>query len=273
MLSFLKRYSIVSASIVFIILSLQIASSNIRGLDGSLVAGRFIILITTPFISTFNSVINATAAAWNDYLYLVNLKKENKALKSTIIRLNEENNVLKEKVYSADRIRDLLSFAENVPLSFKAANVIGVNNDGWLRIVTIDKGVRDGISKDMAVVSSKGIIGRVTEAYPALSKVMLITDPRSAVDVVIQRTRVRGIAEGKGDNKLILKYVEQSIDVQVGDAVVSSGIGGFFPKGILVGEVVKVEKGEDVFFKSIEIKTPVDFKKLEEVLIVTGNVG
>ncbi len=157
-----------------------------------------------------------------------------------------------------------------MPLSFKAANVIGVNNIDWFRTITIDKGSEDGIVKDMAALTANGIVGRVVESYSKTSKILLAIDPRSNIDVIIQRSRIKGIAEGKGDNRLIVKYVQQFEDVQIGDVVVSAGIGGVFPKGIMVGEVVKVEKSDDSFFKSIEIKTSVDFKKLEEVFIAAN---
>ncbi|MBI5682980.1 MAG: rod shape-determining protein MreC [Deltaproteobacteria bacterium] len=273
MLTFLKKYSIITASVIFLILSLHIASSNIKGMDVSVITGRVVTLMTAPFISSFNYIIDGTVDMWNNYIHLVNLKTENEVLNANITRLKEENNALKEKLLTDNRLKDLFSFAETVPLSFKVCNVIGLNNDGWLRTMAIDKGIEDGITKNMAVLSSSGIIGRVVDVYPAVSKVMLATDPRSAIDVVIQRSRVKGIAEGKGDSKLILKYVQQFEDVQIGDMVVSAGIGGIFPKGIVVGEVIKVEKDDDAFFKTIEIKTSVDFRKLEEVLIVTGTTG
>lgn len=270
MLSFLKRHSLIVASLIFAILSFQIASSNVKGIGSSIIIGRVVTSVTAPVMATVNYTIDGAADIWNNYIYLVNLKQENETLKGIVVKLKQENNGYKENLLADNRLRDFFSFAENMPISFKAANVIGVNHLDWFHTVTVDKGSEDGIIKGMAALTASGIVGRIIESYPKTAKVLLAVDPRSNIDVVIQRTRIKGIAEGKGDNRLILKYVQQFEDVQIGDVVVSAGIGGVFPKGIMVGEVVKVEKADDNFFKSIEIKTSVDFKKLEEVFIAAN---
>lgn len=270
MLAFLKRHSLIAASVIFSILSIQIATSNVKGIGGSTIAGRVVSFVTAPVMAAVNYTIDGAADIWNNYIYLVNLKDENEALKNAVAKLKEENNAVKERLITDNKLRDFFSFAESVPISFKASNVIGINNQEWFRTITIDKGTENGIRKNMAVLTSNGIVGRIIEVYPNSSKVLLSIDPRSNIDVIIQRSRIKGIAEGKGDNRLILKYVQQFEDVQIGDVVVSAGIGGVFPKGVMVGEVVKVEKTDDNFFKSIEIKTSVDFGKLEEVLVAAG---
>ncbi|MBI5893830.1 MAG: rod shape-determining protein MreC [Deltaproteobacteria bacterium] len=270
MLSFLKRHSLIVASLMFAVLSFQIASSNVKGIGSSIIIGRVVTSVTAPVMATVNYTIDGAADIWNNYIYLVNLKQENETLKGIVVQLKQENNGYKENLLTDNRLREFFSFTENMPISFKASNVIGINNLDWFRTITIDKGAEDDIVKDMAVLTANGIVGRVVESYSKTSKILLAIDPRSNIDVIIQRSRIKGIAEGKGDNRLILKYVQQFEDVQIGDVVVSAGIGGIFPKGIMVGEVVKVEKSDDSFFKSIEIKTSVDFKKLEEVLIAAN---
>jgi len=273
MLTFLKKYSLITASVIFLLISLQIATSNVKGIGGSIILGRIVSAVTTPVVSAVTSTIGGIRDMWNGYIYLVDLKEENQSLKNTVTKLQEENNRFKEDLLTDKRLRELFSFASNTPMLFKASNVIGINNLNWFHTITLDKGYEDGIRKDMAALTEKGVVGRVIETYPGVSKILLITDPRSSIDVIVQRSRIKGIAEGKGDNKLILKYIQQVEDVQVGDIVASAGIGGIFPKGIMVGEVVKVEKSDDSFFKSIEIKTSVDFRRLEEVLIAAGSSG
>ncbi len=270
MLAFLKRYFLIVASLILSILSFQIASSNVRGIGSSIIIGGVATIVTAPVMSTFNYTVDGIRGIWNSYMYLVNLKQENETLKDIVIKLKQENNRLQEGLLTDNRLREFFSFTENMPISFKASTVIGINNLDWFSTVTVDKGSEDNIEKDMAVLTANGIVGRVIETYSKTSKVLLTIDPRSNIDVIIQRTRIKGIAEGKGDNRLILKYVQQFEDIQIGDIVVSAGIGGIFPKGVMVGEVVKVEKSDDSFFKSIEIKTSVDFKKLEEVLIAAN---
>jgi rod shape-determining protein MreC len=120
----------------------------------------------------------------------------------------------------------------------------------------------------MAVVISEGVVGRVIEVSPDTAKVLLLTDPNSALDVIIQRSRAQGIMEGKVDEVCVLKYVQKSDDVQVGDQVITSGLGGIFPKGLMTGMVTKLDRKRPGIFQYIEVSPAVDFSKLEEVLIL-----
>jgi rod shape-determining protein MreC len=120
----------------------------------------------------------------------------------------------------------------------------------------------------MAVVTSEGVVGRVIEVSLHTAKVLLITDPNSAMDVIVQRSRTQGIMEGKVEEVCVLKYVQKNEDVQVGDKVITSGLGGIFPKGLVTGTVTKVERKRPGIFQYIEVTPSVDFSRLEEVLIL-----
>ena len=205
------------------------------------------------------------------YFYLVNVSKENVLLKNDIARLMEENNQLKETVFLNKRLKELLEFKQSISASAVAADVIGIENTGWIKTATINKGASHGIKRDMAVVTPNGIVGRIIDVQPTTSKILLVIDPRCNIDVIAQRSRIKGIAEGNGTDKLILKYVNHSDDIQIGDILISSGLGGIFPKGLVIGEVVRVEKGDDNFFIYIEVKPGAELRKLEEVLIITEN--
>ena len=122
----------------------------------------------------------------------------------------------------------------------------------------------------MAVVVSEGVVGRVIEVSAHTAKVLLISDPNSAVDVIIQRSRAQGILEGRVEEFGILKYIQKSDDVQMGDKVITSGLGGIFPKGLIVGTVTKVERKRPGVFQYIEVTPSVDFSRLEEVLVWGG---
>ncbi|MBI5286307.1 MAG: rod shape-determining protein MreC [Deltaproteobacteria bacterium] len=269
MLSFIKRYQPLIAFIVLALLSLQMASTNIKGQGGSAIAGRVVSILTIPFQTVITYTMKGTRDIWAGYVYLLKVKEENDVLKETVARLREENHRLKEASLANERLREILSFKETTPLPFKGAEVIGIENSGWTRTAILDRGTRDGVLKDMVVITPLGIVGRVIEAHPGTSRVLLATDPRSNIDAIIQRTRVKGIVEGRGDDRLTLKYVRQTEDLQVGDIVISSGLGGVFPKGLAIGGVIKVEMAEEGFFKLVEVKPFVDFKKLEEILVVT----
>src|SRR3972149_1313210 len=183
--------------------------------------------------------------------------------------LLEENNRLKEEVGLNERMRDLLKFKEESPYPVAAAKILSLGTgENWTRTLTLDRGAISGIMVDMPVVSTQGVIGRVVETLKHTSTVLLLTDPRSDIDVIIQRTRIHGIVEG-GSDKLILKYIRQSDDVETGDMVVTSGLSGIFPKGLQVGIVTRVEKGEDNIFRYIEVNPSTDLRRLEEVLVIT----
>jgi rod shape-determining protein MreC len=118
------------------------------------------------------------------------------------------------------------------------------------------------------VLAPTGIAGRVVETYPHHSKVMLVVDRNSAADAMVQRTRVRGILQGKGGNRCSLDYVYKSADVQLGDLVLASGLGGIYPKGLVFGKVTAANKKNPGVFQEIEVTPAVDLSTLEEVLVV-----
>ena len=138
----------------------------------------------------------------------------------------------------------------------------------WFQSIMIDKGRDDGLTRGLPVVVPEGIAGQVTEVSAGYAKVMLIIDPTSAVDALVQRTRSRGIVQGQFSNHCLFKYVLRKHDIQVGDTVISSGLDGVFPKGQRVGQVSEVVRRSAGVFQDIIVKPFVDFEKLELVLVV-----
>jgi len=124
--------------------------------------------------------------------------------------------------------------------------------------------------KGMAVVSPTGVVGQVVAVTPWSSKVLLVTDPSSGVDVLVQRTRSRGIVSGSLDDGPIMKYVQRSEDIQEGDRLVTSGLGGVFPKGLFVGTVDEVRKTSFGMFQHVGVSLAVDLSRIEEVLVVSS---
>ena len=137
----------------------------------------------------------------------------------------------------------------------------------------VDKGFRDNIAPDMAVVNDEGVVGRVLDVSDRFSRVLLITDPGSSVDAIIQRNRVRGVMSGKDANGCVLKYVRGNVDVQVGDLVISSGKDGIFPKGLRLGVIQGVFKDPVDLFQKIEVKPLVRLSALEEALIIKRDLS
>jgi rod shape-determining protein MreC len=170
----------------------------------------------------------------------------------------------------ADRTRgleQLLEMKQKVPLETTAAEVIGAAAMPDFRTVTIDKGTRDGLRADMSVISPAGVVGRVVVPSARSAKVQLLVDRNAAAGALIERSRAQGVVVGGGEDRLQMDYVSEVADVVVGDLVVTSGIDGIYPKGFVIGKVDVVERSGGGF-KRIMVRPAVDFRAIEEVLVV-----
>jgi len=224
----------------------------------------------SPLEKTIVMSKNSVIGLWDRYIYLINVRKENQILKRMINRLKEENNRYREAVMANIRLEKLLDFKEKIPVPIVPAQVVGWDPSTWFRTIIIDKGLKAGIKQNMLVVNSDGVIGRIMQSSSNYSKVLLIIDPNSAIDSIVQRTRARGILEGTGGGDCELKYFSKNDDVREGDRIVSSGLAGVFPKGLALGEVTKVKGASSEMFQQVKVKPSVDFAKLEEVLVILG---
>ena len=231
-------------------------------------SGQIIIEVTAPFQRVVRNAVNMTEAFWKNYFFLVNVRRRNEALKAEINALRMENSRYREALATQQRLRELLQLKDAIQRPALAAQVIGRDPTGWFKSVIIDKGRRSGLGLDMPVVNARGVVGRIVSISPNYAKVLLIIDQNSAVDCLIQRSRDRGMVKGLSTEICKLDYVVESSDVAVGDKIVTSGLGGVFPKGLPLGEVVKVGVASGGLFKDIEMKPAADFSKLEEVLVI-----
>ncbi|MCD6093261.1 MAG: rod shape-determining protein MreC [Candidatus Omnitrophica bacterium] len=192
------------------------------------------------------------------------LAEENRQLKQKIKELNQRIVELEEAMQENKRLRGLLSFRKegytNIP-----AQVIGESSDSWRKVVIIDKGKRDGIRKDMAVVGKEGLIGRVVEVGLRSSRVMLIIDFNFKVAALVQRTRDQGIVQGNICS-CVMRYIDKDSDVAKGDIVISSGRGGIYPKGLVIGKVDELNEDINRLYLKARILPAVNFHRLEEVL-------
>jgi len=154
-----------------------------------------------------------------------------------------------------------------------AASVTGEDASPWFKTIMINRGEVDGLREGMPVVAADGIIGQLVKVVARSSRVLLITDHASGVASIIQRSRARGVVKGKGDGSCSLEFSMASEDVKVGDTVITSGIGGIFPKGLKIGEVSMVKKGEYGIFQTVEVRPTVNLARLEEVLVLLQQPG
>jgi rod shape-determining protein MreC len=198
------------------------------------------------------------------------LRRENKRLKQEVAKFRSQTIEVEELRKENLRLRRLAGFATQTPYREVPAHVIGKSTSDWQASVILDKGSADGIRKNMPVVVVEGLVGQVAEVASHASQIQLLTDQRSGVGAEIQETGETGVAQGELGGDLKLLYVDKNSDVKKGDRVVTSGLGGVFPKGIFIGTVVRVKEKAYVLHKEIKILPAVDFSRLREVLIITN---
>lgn len=264
-----RRYTLPAFVILLLLSALILMSLRVKQRKGVEFIDALLMEICSPFQKASTFVIKSVHGAFREYLFFFHLQKENAMLRQRIAELLKENHQMKEMVLANERLKRLLEFREKLSTSAVAAEVIGQDPSSWFRSVTINKGEKDGVQKGMAVISPEGVIGQILKTSPYHSIVLLITDYNSAIDSIIQRTRAKAIVEGLGENRCQLKYLLRKEEVVVGDVVVTSGLSGNFPKGLMVGEIKKVEKHGHGVFQYAELVPCVDLTKLEEVLVIT----
>lgn len=217
-------------------------------------------IIGVPFNAIGNAFTNATASQED----LTTLQEQNAELLATVMKLEEYR-------LENERLNALLELKDAYNMEAVGARVIGRSSDSWNQVIVIDKGTKDGIGAGMPVMDANGLIGQVESAGPLSSTVRLITDEQSGVAAMIQSSRVEGILSGSINGLLYLNYIPVTTTVNVGDIIITSGIGGIYPKGIAIGEVVSVEATAEDLYHTIVVMPISSSENFEEVLVLTGN--
>lgn len=229
----------------------------VRAVDAPLVwAGE---QAARPFKAAGRALSDAAAGEGE----LEGLRRENEELTARLAEL-EELRVENES------LRSMLAMASEAGLSGLGASVIGVSADAWQDTITIDRGSLDGVEAGMPVTDGAGAVGQVSAVGPTSSTVTLLTDSTSAASAMLQGSRATGVLRGSVDGSLHLEYVETSASVSVGDLVVTSGLGGAYPKGLLIGTVASVTSSPSDVYYSIVVAPAARQGSYEEVLVVTS---
>jgi rod shape-determining protein MreC len=210
---------------------------------------------------------NGVSDVWHNYFYLRGVRAENRELKDQIEQMRIEQVRLSEDAAQARRLQTLLAFKEQFISKTIAAQVIGSSGSDMSRIVYIDKGADAGLKRDMAVITSDGIVGKVMQVYPSVAQVLLINDQTSGVGVILEKSRLQGILRGTANGEVVVNDVMSDEQVPAGETLLTSGGDQIFPKGLPVGTVTKVSSGKELFL-NIRIKPATDLSKLEEVLVL-----
>jgi rod shape-determining protein MreC len=268
MTDWLRRLRSALFIFVFFSIFLYILSLNFRPPERMDVLQRIVVESILPLFKSVGKFSSFAEDMVNEYVFLRQLRSENESLREQLASSEQKLIDYQEAYLENQRLRRLLDFRSTIQAETIPAQVVLHDLTGWFQTLMVDKGFRDQIAPDMAVVNDEGVVGRVLDVSDRYARILLLTDPGSSIDAIIQRNRVRGIVSGKDANACFLKYVRGNLDVQVGDLITSSGKDGVFPKGLRLGTVTAVYKDPLDLFQRIEVKPLVRLSALEELLII-----
>ena len=262
-----RRYGILLAVLLVSFLLLTVQT---RG-GGTGRAGELMAIVLTPVQSLLVRVHRGALGFWANYV-------DWKVVRREVVSLRGENEELRVQALQAGetreentRLRRLLVLRDRLPLATVAGEVIGREAGGWVRSLTVNRGRSDGIAQQTPVIMPDGLVGRVVQVHRGAAVIQLLNDPASTVGAVVQRTRTAGLVEGDAGGAVRFKFMARDgASVAPGDLVVTSGLGTLFPKGLPVGRVVKIEDKGSALFHFAVLAPAVDFSRVEEVLLVTG---
>jgi rod shape-determining protein MreC len=261
--------------LLFVLLSLTIVGLVLHETGNTQAVENLVLRPVTPVQDHLSNLANDFNDLVQTFRDVQGLRRRNEELQSLADSLMIENVRLRELESENETLRQLLQFTQaNPTYSYRAAevvgHVIGQDPSNLLRYIIIDIGTGDGVAKGMPVVTDRGLVGRIVEASSRSSKVLMITDVSSSVNAIIQSSRATGIVEGKADGGLVMKYIPQPVTVNLGDIILTSGLGATFPKRLVIGQVTDIHKRDIELFQQAEIKPTVDFERLEIVLVITS---
>lgn len=269
MIAFLRKNPLLVGSLFSLLCSITLLAGFATGrlrLDPGAV---FLLNFMRPFQKAAQETASWAGGFRDRYIAFWGLREENERLKRRLMELEAERSRFLEAEATNRRLSALLELKSAIATASISATVIGNSASGWFRSVTIDKGSQDGLRKGMAVVTPLGVVGQVMAVASRSSKVLLLTDQNSAVDVVDQRSRAQGIVSGSLEEDAVMKYVKRSEDVQVGDRLITSGLDGIYPKGFPVGAVSRLNKKGYGLFQTVDVTLAADPSRIEEVQVIS----
>jgi rod shape-determining protein MreC len=235
-------------------------------------AGDIFAVVTAPIQTGLAKASRATFGLWTTYLDWKNVRAENRRLRAEVQELRVQSLRVTETDDENRRLRRLLALQEQLPLTTLSGEIIAREWGGWIRSLTVNRGRGDNVPRLTAVISPNGLIGRVVDVRPGVSIVQVLTDPTSTVGAHVLRTRTPGIVEGDPRGTLRFKFMARDgASIQSGDVLVTAGQGGLFPRGIPIGTVRSIDNRGAALFHYAELTPAVDFARVDEVLLVTGD--
>ena len=255
-----------------LLVSLLLLTAQVRGGGGR--AGDLVAVVLTPVQSLLVNVHRGAVGLWSSYADWKGVRRDNTALRAEAEHLRVEALRHAETERENVRLRRLLELRQRLPLTTLAGEVVGRESGGWVRALTVNRGRGSGVAQQTPVIVPEGLVGRVVQVRPGASVVQLINDPASTVGAVVQRTRTPGLVEGDAGGVVRFKVMARDgAQVARGDYIVTSGVGSLFPKGLPVGRVVAIEDKGSALFHFAIVAPAVDFARVEEVLLLTGQTN
>lgn len=265
MLGFLIRFRGLIVGAGLTILALGLLSSGRR--DEGLV-GRSVGVLGAPIQKVVRAVADGIGGAVDHYVFLVGESERADTLRREVAELKRELLAVEEVSLENQRLKTLLEFKESTALKLVPARVVGRSATAWYQSFVLDKGTSAGVGVDCPVVTPAGVVGRVFEAGSSVSRVLLLTDANSAVDAIVQSTRAQVLVEGRLEPTCRALYLARGDEASPGDRVVTSGLGGVFPKGLLLGQISQIQVHPGEVFHTAELVPSADFSRLEEVFVI-----
>ncbi len=234
--------------------------------SASLTIFKLVLLVGQSITGVFTGFRDGFGRFWHSFQSQEKLEKRIAELESQVVSH-------KELARENERLKKLVDFRSAVSGKTIAARVIGWDGTPWRSTVLLDKGSQQGIKKDMAVIVAEGLAGRIVESGPMTARMMLLTDPDSRVSTLTEQSRAQGVSGGNGTGALEMSYLELESGAAVGETVLTSGLGGVFPKGIRVGRIASLGRDASGLHLLARIEPFVQFSKLEEVLCLASSQG
>jgi rod shape-determining protein MreC len=246
--------------------------ANLAASDHLNVVDRAILRVSAPLQAGLTGLVGGIGNGWTKYIALVHVKQDNARLSDENARLRAELVAAKNAAARESELEKLLALRASLQFDTIAARVVAVETSAFFRVVRVklDRG-GDDVKPGMAVVASAGVVGRVQRVFGGWCDVLLAADPKSSIDVVVARTGGRGVVKGIAGSdryRTRIEYLERKDEAAEGDVVVTSGLGGFFPRDLPVGKIVKVDRRGFGLYQDAEVQPVVDFGKLRDVLVV-----
>jgi rod shape-determining protein MreC len=233
---------------------------------------RVIVRIAAPIQYAAATLARGISNLFGDYVYLVDVKEDNRTLASQNARLHERVRKLEPLEEENRRLRRLLDLKQSLKTDSVSAQVIGKDTNEFFRVIRVTLDREHEVGPNQPVIAQDGVVGTTLKVAKDTVDVRLVVDAGSGVDVIVQRTGARGFMTGAGDDAkgpCKVQYMERTDEVEVGDLLVTSGVGRRFPKGIPVATVTKVVRRDFGNFQEVVATPAVDFSRIEEVLIIT----